>query len=129
MQTSGHSLTQRGRLSKESGESARRLPKGLSETSEEASTSLLQTTKIFLKGSGLKIKQTKQKEADGLWPSHNKDTVGNNMATFRHFKRGLIKTTTSIVTCRHTKRTYTSSGENTGNRYTQPRVACNQGLS
>lgn len=42
------------------------LPKALSEMSEEASISLLQTTKIFLKGSGLKIKQTNQRDADWL---------------------------------------------------------------
>lgn len=42
------------------------LPKALSETSEEASTSSLQTTETFLKGSGLKIKQAKQGEADWL---------------------------------------------------------------
>ena len=56
----------RGISPRKAEDAPQQLPKALNETSEESSTSSLQTAKIFPKGSGLKIKQTKQEGADWL---------------------------------------------------------------
>lgn len=128
-QTSSHSLTQRGAsLQGKQRKRPGQLPKALSEMSEEASTSLLQTTKIFLKGSGLKIKQTNQRDADWLWPSPNNDNVGNNIATFRHFKRGIKNKELRAWSPIAAQNVLTLLRGKRWQRYTQPRAACNQGL-